>query len=277
MNTLQKTLLTNAIFSGVSGITLIIFHMGIAKHFGIENGQIFWIIGIGLLLFAASIVYEIRRQKATGVLAIIFQDFLWVIGSVLLLVLQPFDLSKVGNITILVVALMVLFLGIGQAKALAQADSTGKSGIKQLSFERIMHGSKSEVWKLVSDVANYDKVAPGLDDVTIISGEGLGMVRRCSHGNDQWTETCSVWNEEQEYAFEVNTSAPDYPHPFKYLKGHWLVETIDEDHTRVTMTFEFEYLKKRQNWMLHPFLKGRFSKDAEALLDNWEAELEQLK
>ena len=183
--------------------------------------------------------------------------------------------SKTGNVIIAAIALVVLLMAINQAKALAQVDSFLIKGIKRMSFERTVKATIASVWKVISDVANYHEVAPNVDDVKIISGEGKGMVRSCSHGKDSWTETCSLWEEEKEYAFEVKTDAPDYPYPFKYLKGNWKVEAIDNSQTRVIMLFEFEYKRKFQNWLLHPILKGKFGKTAEKLLDNWQNQIEK--
>jgi len=119
MNRLQKALRINAIFSIISGLTLIIFHQKIALLFGIVNPTVFWVVGAALLVFSATIVYEIFKQRQGAVLLIIIQDFLWVFASISILMLNPFEISNVGNYTIGLVALIVLVMGINQAKALA--------------------------------------------------------------------------------------------------------------------------------------------------------------
>ncbi|MEM6846196.1 MAG: hypothetical protein AAF632_28550 [Bacteroidota bacterium] len=70
MNQLQKALLINAIFSGLSGIVLIAAHNYLAQLFAVENKSIFWIIGALLIVFAVSIIYEIQQQRQAGVLTI---------------------------------------------------------------------------------------------------------------------------------------------------------------------------------------------------------------
>lgn len=275
MNKLKNSLLINAIFSSASGIVLIVFSQQIGGLFGTTNSSVFWIIGIALLIFASTIAYEVVKQRPLAVLWIIAQDFLWVLGSIIILIVNPFVISKAGNSTIAVVALIVLFLGINQSKALAQVDSGSVKKYKHFRFERIVKATKQDVWKVIADVANYDKVAPNIDDVKIISGEGEGMVRSCSHGKDSWTETCSKWVEEKSYSFEVNTAAPDYPYPFKFLKGTWEVEEIDNTTTKIIMLFDFQYKHKIQNVLLHPVLKGKFRKTANKLLDNWQVMLEK--
>ena len=120
MNKLQKALRVNAIFSGISGITAIVFHQSIAHIFELEQGNIFWIIGIALLYFSATIILEINKQRRLPIIWIIIQDFIWVIASAVILLFQPFVISALGNYTIAGTALIVLFMAIIQAKALAQ-------------------------------------------------------------------------------------------------------------------------------------------------------------
>ena len=197
MNQLQKALQLNALFSGLSGILLVAAHNRVAGLFDTPNSSVFQVIGVALIYFSLTIVFEIKHQNLLRVLFIIVQDSLWVIGSVILLIFQPFDISMTGNGVMAAIAIIVLFIAISQTNALAQTDNFGNKGIKQLSFERTMKGTKASVWKVISDVANYHEVAPNVDDVKIISGEGIGMVRSCSHGKDSWTETCSIWEEEK--------------------------------------------------------------------------------
>jgi ribosome-associated toxin RatA of RatAB toxin-antitoxin module len=272
---MKRALTINATFSGLSGILLIIFRQHWMTLFEVDYTTPFLVVGSLLIFFSFTILYEIKRQNAFAILWIITQDVLWVIGSIWLLIFNPFDFSRGGNYMIAVVMLIVLFMALNQTSALAQVDSVQGKKIKYFNFTRAVAASKSDVWKVISDVANYHKVAPNVDDVKIISGEGQGMIRSCSHGKDNWTETCSAWQEEKAYSFIVNTTAPDYPYPFKYLKGTWEVEEIDFTHTTIKMHFEFEYKKKFQNVLVHPLLRGKFKKVAEELLDNWQKLLEK--
>jgi len=275
MNKLQSALKINALFSGVSGIVLIILNHQIAKIFGTENNSIFWIIGLALVFFTITIIVEIVKQRSLAVLWIIIQDFIWVIGSIFLLVSNIFPITQTGLIIIGIVALIVLFMALNQAKALAKIDNNPEKKGKQWRFERSVKADKKSTWKLISDVGNYALFAPNIDEVKIISGEELGMVRTCSHGKDTWAETCTLWTDEKEYTYVVHTSEPDYPYPFKYLNGFWSVEEIDKTTTKIVLRFEFQYNKEIQNIFLHPLFRTKFFTIAEALLDNWKRELER--
>ena len=120
MNQLQKSLRLNALFSSISGILLIIFNVQIAAIFSTNNKSVFWIIGLILVFFAGTIAYEIFKQRPIAVRWIILQDFMWVIGSIILIMINPFEISKLGNIIIVIIAVIVLYMGVNQAKALAQ-------------------------------------------------------------------------------------------------------------------------------------------------------------
>jgi len=121
MNKLQTALLVNAIFSSLSGIALIVGNQQVAQLFGTTNTTVFWIIGGVLIFFAATIGYEIFKQRSWAVLWIIAQDFLWVIGSIVLLIWNPFEISQIGLAVIGVVALIVLYMGVNQASALSKS------------------------------------------------------------------------------------------------------------------------------------------------------------
>ncbi len=277
MNKLQSSLRTNALFSGLSGIILIILHRSISQVFGAENNTVFWVIGVLLVFFAGTIIYEIRKQRSLAVLWIITQDLLWVVGSLILLVYNPFDISSNGLLLIGVVGAMVLYMAINQTKALRQIDDNPEKPGKRWRFERIVNSDKPTTWQLISDIGHYDLFAPNIDDVKIVSGQGQGMVRTCSHGKDTWSETCTLWSENEGYAYTVHTGEPDYPYPFRFLNGYWGVEEINPSTTRIVMQFDFQYKKRFQNILLHPFFRTRFFSIAEELLDNWQKKLEEKK
>ncbi|BDS09456.1 hypothetical protein [Aureispira anguillae] len=120
MNLLQKALAGNAIFSSLSGLAMLIFPNDLTQLFGLKASLPFFIIGIGLLFFASTIVVAIRQQKIKNVWLIIIQDLLWVLGSTLVLIIQPFGISSVGNLLIAVVTAVVLCFAVWQYIGLKQ-------------------------------------------------------------------------------------------------------------------------------------------------------------
>jgi hypothetical protein len=116
MKTLKGALLINALFSGISGILLILFYPSLAKIFEVENQTIFWVVGLLLVYFSGTILFEVKKQRKIAVAWIIIQDFVWVIGSLIILVFRPFSISENGEYIIVLIAIIVLFMGINQWK-----------------------------------------------------------------------------------------------------------------------------------------------------------------
>jgi len=273
MNTLQRFLLANALFSSLCGLCAVSLQGPLQQLFAVARGPFFLVLGLLLLFFALTLGVEIKKQHSLAVLGIIGLDLLWVLGSIYLLIWDPFHISLEGNMVIALVASVVLIMALGQSKGLSRLDEDVQPGLKVLQFSRTFPAPLTKVWELVSDVGNYHQVAPNIDSSQIVSGEKEGMVRTCSHGNEKWTETCVLWEEQQQYAFLVNTGAADYPYPLKHLKGTWITRAISEHQSEVQLHFEFAYNKAWQKLLLHPFLKHQFTRVCRELLNNWEAKL----
>ena len=105
-NQLLKTALTsNAVFSIVSGITLIVLNTSFQTWFGLNFP--FWIIGAGLIPFGL-IAYQTSRDTENMVRKgqmITIMDLFWVTGSVILILL--IDMTTTGQWMIGVVAMIV--------------------------------------------------------------------------------------------------------------------------------------------------------------------------
>ena len=118
MSELQKALKANALFSSISGLLLILFNNQMAKLFGTDNNSVFWVVGLILIYFTITIWYEINKQRKIAVLWIIIQDFLWVFGSLILIVFNPFYITALGNLIIGIIAFIVLIMAVNQTRAL---------------------------------------------------------------------------------------------------------------------------------------------------------------
>ena len=93
---------------------MILLNQPIAKLFGTNNNTVFWIVGLILIYFALTIWYEMTKQRKLAVIWIITQDFLWVLGSLVLIIFNPFKITPIGNLIIGIIALIVLYMGINQ-------------------------------------------------------------------------------------------------------------------------------------------------------------------
>ncbi len=128
MNSLQKSLLANTIFSSTSGLFLAFFSEYFNALFQLNNPLAFQITGYLLIFFALTIVLEIKKQRYYGVLWIVIQDVLWVLGSIILLVIDPFGVSQTGNQLIVLVALIVAGLALIQYIFLRKKYSNSATG-----------------------------------------------------------------------------------------------------------------------------------------------------
>jgi hypothetical protein len=136
---------------------------------------------------------------------------------------------------------------------------------------RIVHVSPEVAWQVMTDHAGYAEVADNLSKVEVVSGQGLGMVRRCYDTKGRgWNETCTLWEEGRAYAFTVHTNAPDYPYPLAELKGTWRVDPVAQG-SRVSLEFV-----ARAKWgvlgrLMLRVLIGPAGRICRRLLKRWEA------
>ena len=116
MNKLKKYLIINSIFSATSGLALLLFSDGFNHFFDIQNQYILPIIGLNLIVFALFVWFVSINYLTNKVLVNLISglDLLWVLGSLAIVLLGLFDLSRKGNILISVVAVWIAFLGYKQ-------------------------------------------------------------------------------------------------------------------------------------------------------------------
>lgn len=116
MKELKKYLTINSLFSAISGFTMLFLAGRLIELFNISNNYVFPIIGANLLFFSAFVWYVSQKQLSNKMLVniISFLDLLWVFGSFAIVAFGFFDLSKVGNILIIMVAIWIAFLAYKQ-------------------------------------------------------------------------------------------------------------------------------------------------------------------
>ena len=109
MKNLKNVLLINAVSSGATGLGLIAFAAPVAVLFGANNPVPVTGVGIFLLAFAILVFTESRRatHNLNMVKLIIALDISWVIGSIVIVLLQLFNLTPLGYLAIGTVALWV--------------------------------------------------------------------------------------------------------------------------------------------------------------------------
>lgn len=116
MNKLRLYLTLNYAFSAFSGLMMLLFSETLNRFFDISAPLIFPVIGVNLLVFAGFVFYVTGWQieKKVLVKCISWLDAGWTIGSIVILLFNPFAISLMGLWIIGIVAVWIGFLGYKQ-------------------------------------------------------------------------------------------------------------------------------------------------------------------
>lgn len=144
-----------------------------------------------------------------------------------------------------------------------------------LEFTRRINAPKHVVWSVITDHELYAKAAPNLTSVEVIDGAQDTLVRRCvdTDGN-VWTEACTVWEEGQRFAVEVDVPTSDFHRRlFDRFEGEW---SIDETSEGLDVVIRFDYDTKYGPFgrLISAFLAFKAPGLVEAIFDRWQAEIE---
>ncbi|MCV0425943.1 MAG: SRPBCC family protein [Roseibium sp.] len=230
----------NCAFSTASGILLLVLPETLSEILFIEPAS--WVplviqgIGLGLVIFALDLLLMTLNSFVTRleVMLIVAADVAWIVASIAFALLAMNHLTETGILLIDIVALCVAVFAIGQflgARRItppsSKASVTSRDGYVIASVRRAVAAPVSAVWKVMNDHPGYAEVASNLSKVEVLSGDGIGMQRRCyGPKGEHWTETCDAFEVEQSYGFTIHTDAPDYPYPISDLKGRWSVTPV---------------------------------------------------
>jgi hypothetical protein len=105
---LRTALRGNGVFSIISGAAFILLAQGIAEFLGVSPDAFILIalVGLGLLGYAAALLWYTGRADIPPSFAMgaVIADALWVIGSIALLIFDPFNFSTAGRWAVLIIA-----------------------------------------------------------------------------------------------------------------------------------------------------------------------------
>ena len=117
---LHIALRSNAVFSDISGLVLILAAKPLSQFLGLDNPAILIGIGIGLFAWALMLFWGSIQEEIPTWLAwlAIDGDLAWVVGSAVILFLPAISLSTAGKWTVAILADIVLVFAIWQFFAL---------------------------------------------------------------------------------------------------------------------------------------------------------------
>lgn len=120
---LVLALAANAVFSGLSGLMLLLAAGPVGGWLGVSGTGILRLLGVGLIGFGAGL-FLLARSEPPGrglVLAASASDFAWFAGSAVLLLEFPELLTPAGHAAVAAVAVVVAGLGGAQLLGLRRS------------------------------------------------------------------------------------------------------------------------------------------------------------
>ncbi len=125
-NLLKKALRANALFSALCAADLLLFSQDAAELMGSFAPLILIVLGIGLAVFAGSLLIVSESSNINVGLAkvITVMDIGWVVGSILLVVIASSWLSTTGIAIIGLVSVVVSICAYFQAKGIQLLQET---------------------------------------------------------------------------------------------------------------------------------------------------------
>ena len=111
---LRKALMGNALFSTLSGLTILFAQGWVLRILGLPSSVNLLLLGAGLIVFAVTLIINARKQqvKKSDAWIAVCMDLAWVLGSYVLIFIVPF--STAGKWVVGVVAELVLFFAVLQ-------------------------------------------------------------------------------------------------------------------------------------------------------------------
>jgi hypothetical protein len=285
----RKSLKINGVFSLLTAVPLLLAAGTVASIlFADPVNWATWSLrglGVGLIGFAG-LVYALSQHRFVSramVNEIAALDLLWVIGSIVLIAFFGHILTTSGTVIVAAVAMVVAFLALSQFVSAARIEKTVPRAKVQMSggqlhasVKRTVRAPTATAWKVMTDHPGYADVASNLSKVEVLSGNGLGMERRCyGPKGENWTETCDLHDPGRSFGFRVHTEAEDYPYPFAELSGRWSVEGHPEG-----AKFQIEIFGKLKGnavsrWLFGTMAKPQFKTVLIDLADAWAERMER--
>lgn len=231
----------NAAFSILTGAVLVTIPETVNLMMFVEpegwKPVIVRLLGVGLVIFAFDLIVMATNRFVTKseTLLIVAADAGWTAASLLTIVFLDEAFTSEGVLAVEIVATFVALLAIGQyvgagqiVAPLSKARVRFSEGKVIASVKRHVKAPPSTVWEVMTDHPGYADVANNLSKVEILSGDGIGMMRRCfGLKGESWVETCNIFEKGHAFGFNIHTDAPDYPYPISELNGRWAIEPSD--------------------------------------------------
>lgn len=225
---LRLALAANAVFSFSSALLFLFLPAQVGEWLGIQAPHILQVVGLGLFVFAAELIYQATRQRVTTWRALLASaaDFSWVAGSIVLLLVFPYLFSPLGNALILAVAGAVFVFGTWQFWAVGRAHRIEDSGAYRHCILVETNAPSEELWRVIGNIGEIKNYMPSLKSVVVLGGKAPSVesVSACEdYTGKQRAEECTEFNPGHSFTVRFLSEAPNFPFPAKTMRGGWEV------------------------------------------------------
>lgn len=240
---LKRSLLANATFSTLSGLTLLFFTTTAS---GVLGGLIpLWLdaLGVSLILFAVTVAAVAGGSPVNPVAALVISiaDIGWVLGSGVVIAIWGDQLDGGGVLAVSVVALSVAAFAVGQLAGLRRyaRNAHGRTEARsRFDFVEAVPARADDVWARVKAIDRIGEFYGDLTDVRVEERDGV-LRRTCSTDDAEWSEeVLMIDHERRELVLEFDVSGGRFPVPAVEMVGGWVVTPAGSG-TSVHLWYEY--------------------------------------
>ena len=276
---LRRALGANALFSVSTGLLLTGAPDWTAALLGDVAPWMLRLIGVGLLLFAAFLVWVARRPapRASYALLATGADLGWVAGSAVLLAFPVLSTTGVGLVVGVAGVVLVFALLQGAGLRALTRNRHGKTTARSaVEIKQRVEASPAAFWELVRDLDSIGRFSSALQTVEV-TGDGVGARRTCENPSGQrWSEDVIEWDDAaRALTLQFDAEAPDFPLPVQEMYGGWSVEGAGH-HADVTVWYEYTVPGGLLGEVAAPLVAQRFRGMMEDAISNMEAEAQRI-
>ncbi|TVR52113.1 MAG: SRPBCC family protein [Puniceicoccaceae bacterium] len=242
---LRSGLLANAVFSFLSGTILLLRPETVAGWLGLEGTLVLILIGAGLLLFAADLIWQATRPRLLTwrALGATSGDLLWIAATAVVLLIFPESFSAAGRLLLLGVAAAVGGFAVWQWAGIDRAHREIPGGPYRHCVLVSAAAPPEALWPVVSDLAGIRHYMPMLRRSVLRNSlePGVGAVRECEdHSGKRWAEQCIAFEPGRSFTLNFLAHEPGFPFPARSMVGGWEVLPDTPGRSLVKVWWELE-------------------------------------
>lgn len=264
---LRIVLFANALFSGLSGMTLVLMPEQISQFLDISGQSLLLAtMGLGLILFAIDLSHQISQSRMATWRALYASigDFTWVLGSLMLLILKHQNFSQSALLLISGIAILVGVLGSFQIWGIRLYHQLANTQRYRHCLSVEVPVPAAAMWEIIGDLGQIQQYMPSLKHSELLNNSqpGVEAIRHCINNKNQaWSEVCIAFEPGKSFDMRFLSEEPGFPFPAKEMLGGWEVFNQSPTSSQVRIWWE---LVPKSDWLaplLMPVLAFQADRD----------------